>query len=90
MDISARVAQSVQPPNSEARNAATLSQSFAAASKSTSIAWTVLGVSTRAATFGALQERDLRTRAAGQRRLDLGAEQVIGQGLGRLRDGATP
>ena len=39
------------PANSETRNAATWSQSFAAASKSASIAWTVLGVSTRASTL---------------------------------------
>ena len=64
------------PANSAARKAATLSQSFAAASKSTSIAWTVLGVSTRAAASVLLQQRDLGARAVGQRRLDLGAEQV--------------
>ena len=42
------IASNVQPANSSARKVATLFQTFAAASKSASIAWTVLGVSTRA------------------------------------------
>ena len=61
-----------------------MSQTFTAASKSTSIAWTVLGVSTRAFATRGRQERDLGARAVGQRGLDLGAEQVVGQGPGRL------
>ena len=77
-------------PNSAARKVATLVQILAAGSKSTSMAWTVLGVSTRAGPRVRLQQRDLGARAVGQRGLDLGAEQVVGQAPRPPRGAARP